>query len=482
MSPTIRFPLHKHTLTIKAMTNDEKKLVHSLSSHIKDDDMAKMADSDSDSTVDLNPMTPQILSDLYQMTDSFTDIIGDSDSLDSSVCRQGIASFIEQYYDDTDLSLFWQDLAVSPQASMERYPLTQPDGFGSEAELDTQYITSTGKGIYTYVYYIDSDDIFVSLAEAILDTDIPPLVVSISYGADEYELGEDWVTRCNTEFGKLALIGTTVLASSGDSGALGNDEDCLIDDDSISDTSDNDKSGKSGNSKTGKSGKRRMFDKNTPIKAKGTSNKNGGSSSSSTDYSFIASFPASAPYVTSVGGTTGGSAQTSADYNTGEEAWLYSGGGFSMYFDAPDWQTNAINSYLNDADITLPDSARYTSTGRAYPDISAQSVDYVIAYDQEFYLVSGTSASSPTVAGMISMINYARIQSGKSSLGFLNPTLYSLYDDDKDYYFNDVTTGYNLGCSVDDNTGFYAASGWDPITGVGTPKFSRLYEALLNSD
>lgn len=77
------------------------------------------------------------------------------------------------------------------------------------------------------MYYIDSDDIFVSLVEQILATEVPPLVVSISYGADEYELGEDWVTRCNEEFGKLALIGTTVLASSGDSGIRGNDEDCL---------------------------------------------------------------------------------------------------------------------------------------------------------------------------------------------------------------------------------------------------------------
>merc|ERR1712087_587722 len=142
-------------------------------------------------------------------------------------CRQAIASFIEQYYNDNDIETFWENLDVYPTSPMERIPATQPEGFGSEAELDTQYITSTGKGIYTYVYYIDSDDIFVSLVEQILATDVPPLVVSISYGADEYELGEDWVTRCNEEFGKLALIGTTVLASSGDSGIRGNDEDCL---------------------------------------------------------------------------------------------------------------------------------------------------------------------------------------------------------------------------------------------------------------
>ena len=335
-----------------------------------------------------------------------------------------------------------------------------------------------GKGIYTYVYYIDSDDIFVSLAEAILDTDIPPLVVSISYGADEYELGEDWVTRCNEEFGKLALIGTTVLASSGDSGALGNDEDCLNgdDDDNEWQIPRNNKAKQKGRSLLGSSGK-----------SKGGNSKSAGQSSSSSssttdDYAYIASFPASAPYVTAVGGTTGGTVQESADSSTGETAWEYSGGGFSIYFEQPDWQTDAVNNYLDNTDTILPNPARYVSTGRAYPDISAQSVDYVIAYDQEFYLVSGTSASSPTVAGMISMINYARIQAGKSSLGFLNPTLYSLYDENQDYYFNDVIEGYNIGCEVDDNVGFYASTGWDPITGVGTPKFSRLYEALIAAD
>ncbi len=33
------------------------------------------------------------------------------------------------------------------------------------------------------------------------------------------------------------------------------------------------------------------------------------------------------------------------DVGRGETAWLYSGGGFSSYFDAPKWQINAINDY-----------------------------------------------------------------------------------------------------------------------------------------
>lgn len=67
-------------------------------------------------------------------------------------------------------------------------------------------------------------------------------------------------------------------------------------------------------------------------------------------------------------------------------------------------------------------------------------------------------------------------------MGFLNPSLYALYAEEPGYYFNDVVDGHNIGCEVDGDVGFFAAEGWDPITGVGTPKFSRLYTALLALD
>ena len=61
---------------------------------------------------------------------------------------------------------------------------------------------------------------------------------------------------------------------------------------------------------------------------------------------------------------------------------------------------------------------------------------------------------------------------GKSRLGWINPTLYSLYSE-QSTYFNDVTEGYNLGCSVDNEVAFYASAGWDPITGMGTLHFQN---------
>jgi tripeptidyl-peptidase-1 len=314
------------------------------------------------------------------------------------------------------------------------------------------------------VIYVSSDDLFVALCDYIMDQEVIPLVVSISYGADEYELGEDWCTRSSTEFGKLALMGVSVFASSGDSGTLGNDDDCefLTASDVTSDSDVTVKSDKS-------------------LGSKRTSD--AGDSVSASDYVYVASFPASSPYVTAVGGTTGGSVPASMDESTNEDAWYYAGGGFSAYFAQPDWQSSAVSSYLSCADcLTEEKKTRFDPSMRAYPDISAQSVDYVIAYEQEFYTVSGTSASSPTVAGLFSLINYARLNAGKSSLGFLNPSIYALYDEDQSYYYNDVVNGYNEGCSVDDSIGFYAQQGWDPLTGVGTPKFQRIFEALVEQD
>ena len=58
----------------------------------------------------------------------------------------------------------------------------------------------------------------------------------------------------------------------------------------------------------------------------------------------------------------------------------------------------------------------------------------------------------PVVAGIISLLNDARMSAGKSALGFLNPFLYKYSD-----AFNDVLEGNNPGCG---SNGFYASTGW----------------------
>lgn len=98
-----------------------------------------------------------------------------------------------------------------------------------------------------------------------------------------------------------------------------------------------------------------------------------------------------------------------------------------------------------------------------------------------FSAVSGTSASSPVMAGMVSLINAARRERGNSTLGFLNPALYTLHT----RFINDVTSGNNkclaagYGCCAQ---GFFATTGWDPVAGLGTPNFEFFKAAMLDID
>lgn len=151
--------------------------------------------------------------------------------------------------------------------------------------------------------------------------------------------------------------------------------------------------------------------------------------------------------VTSVGATGGISPETAADF---------SGGGFSNYFPRPSYQDGAIETFLTGLGTTY--SGLYNASGRAYPDVAAQGVNFEIAWYGYVWLGSGTSCSTPTFASIISLINDQLISAGKPVLGFLNPWLYSTAAPT----FTDITSGNAAGCNVD---GFSAVEGWDPVRG-----------------
>lgn len=54
---------------------------------------------------------------------------------------------------------------------------------------------------------------------------------------------------------------------------------------------------------------------------------------------------------------------------------------------------------------------------------SVCSANYVIGIDGAFSLVFGTSASSPVVGSLITLVNDARLAAGKGSVGFINPSV-----------------------------------------------------------
>lgn len=179
----------------------------------------------------------------------------------------------------------------------------------------------------------------------------------------------------------------------------------------------------------------------------------------------IVNFPADVPWITAVGGT-------SLFDTTGkvrETAWPGSGGGFSKFFSQPDYQ------------IELPPGVQSQMKGqRGIPDIAANadpSTAMAIYYNGLWQQVGGTSASTPTWAGIIAIAN----QVAGRPLGFINPGLYKIMTSPKAATdFRDIVSGDNTfiqsGVTVQ---GFPAVTGWDPVTGNGAPVGDKLIPDLI---
>lgn len=186
------------------------------------------------------------------------------------------------------------------------------------------------------------------------------------------------------------------------------------------------------------------------------------------------SWPASSPWVTAVGATRFIGQKVGAQEMASDS--FGSGGGFSEQFSQvpnAQWQESAVAAYLSSVDpSTLPPAGSFPPKGRATPDVSALGEGYQVVVNGKVQSVGGTSASTPAFAAMVSLLNEARINAGKPQMGFLNPFLYSNAD-----AFFDVTVGSNRDM---DPYGWNCSKGWDPVTGLGTPKFDRLLAAAMS--
>ena len=213
--------------------------------------------------------------------------------------------------------------------------------------------------------------------------------------------------------------------------------------------------------------------------------------SSWSGYGYFPSFPATSPYVTAVGATQGpeeGNPEIACQSNEG--GVITTGGGFSTYNPTPSWQQDAVDSYFSGLSSSNTPTSGYNPNGRGYPDISMIGVKYQVVVQGKMKSVYGTSASSPVVAALVSLVNAARSANNQSAVGFINPTLYAYgmpntlgVNGTNFQPFNDVTEGYNK-CTAGSNpvccdSGFYATSGWDPVTGFGSvfyPNFAAMFE------
>lgn len=268
----------------------------------------------------------------------------------------------------------------------------------------------------------------------------PTNVISISYGGGEAFFPDFYMKRQCNEWMKLALQGTTIVMSSGDSGVGG--------------TTCNGDSGL-------------IFDPD---------------------------FASTCPYVLSVGSTEWDRFSPSTPPIPGQKLnevatkRFPSGGGFSNVFGIPSYQRDAVSAYFDQVEDTLPFSSYhhfvangnfstvvgdgvYHHGGRAYPDVGAVGDRQVVYSNGSWWLVGGTSLSAPIWGAVLTLVNEKRIAAGKSTVGFIQPVLYAHPE-----AFTDITVGSNPGCN---STGFPTAKGWDPVTGLGSPNFPVLLDVLM---
>lgn len=193
----------------------------------------------------------------------------------------------------------------------------------------------------------------------------------------------------------------------------------------------------------------------------------------------LPTFPASSPWVTAVGGTmmtqTTGGDTIAVGCQAQKGGGITGGCGFSWQFAMPSYQQSAVEAYLATAPIT---NYNFNASGRAYPDVSAIAANIPIINDGRQEIIGGTSASTPEIAGVFSIINDQRLANGLPRLGFINPRLYQAMADSDNaaIMFVDVTEGTSeCGTNICCDNGFVAQQGWDAFTGFGNP----LYPGLL---
>lgn len=368
-------------------------------------------------------VTPALLNSYYNI----------KSNIGNSLASQSLFESLGQYYSPNDLTQFEQTYGVPVQpvaydigGFVSDSECVEDANNCAEANLDVQYLIAVSQVTPTTYWYEDALDSFLAWIQEVADAENPPLVHSISYGSIEDSLPKSLGNAFNTEAQKLGVQGVTILASSGDDGVA-----------------------------------------------------NFQARSSPKECGYHPSFPASSPYVTAVGATQGpesGTAEIACTSDAG--GVITTGGGFSTLFKAPSYQSQAISGYFASLNSTSKPASGYSTTGRGYPDVAMAGYNYEVIIGGKQYALSGTSASSPVVAGFVSLVNAARLKAGKPALGFINQAIYQYGSQ----ISNDVTVGKNNCCAskVCCDEGFVASKGWDPLTGYGSVDFTKFYDIFYN--
>jgi subtilase family serine protease len=304
------------------------------------------------------------------------------------------------------------------------------DGWGVETALDVQWAHAMAPGARIVLVQAASDDdanIAAALAEYI--PQYPGAIISQSYGEPETLTG-NVMSDYRAAFRTATSFGDTILAAAGDWGAT--------------------------------------F---TPVL--------------NTQSPTYASYPASDPLVTGVGGTQGlpyGNGLLVNGHYGGEQVWnepesaidRATGGAPSVLFAAPPWQRSASPYKTRSTPDVAYNAAVNGGVYAIHTLETGPTPRPTFIYD-----MGGTSAGTPQWAAIFALANEARGLQGEGPIGWANATLAEVGSQNKTQdAFHDITVGNN---AFDSPNGYAAGPGFDLATGWGTPDVTNLISALVKS-
>lgn len=391
--------------------------------------------------------TPQQIASYYDWPSITTTSTGHGQAI-------GIIAYNSSDVKMSDFSQYFQDygLPAHNEANGNQIQQIYIDGqstdptycFEAEATTDVELAAAMapGAGIYIYDVKTDNPDYVNALEDAydrvMIDDQVTVVSTSIGIPEGHAALGNYANTLDDTIFPALEAEGITLVAASGDSADTGNPY---------------------------------PGDSDVPIP--------GGGSRATSDVYYGELYPASSPYVTAVGGSslingveTAWSSFQNNSLNKLKTSYYWgTGGGTSIYFSIPWWQSSAgiSGSYRSTSDISMNADISY---------------GYQVVINGSYQKIGGTSTAVPQIAALIAD---AVQENGGNRLGLLNPILYQIAKSDNySSDFHDITSGntfvsnyyvdFNCFCGYEytgtydaTRTGWRAGIGWDHPTGWGSP-------------
>jgi subtilase family serine protease len=325
-------------------------------------------------------------------------------------------------------------------------------GWANEISLDVEWAhnIAPGANIVLVLAKSNQDSDIVSAIKYAVDNNLGD-VISMSFGEAETCVGApgpDLISTYHAAFVEATQKGITLFASSGDQGAS-----------------------------------QPTCDGNSWMKS--------------------ASYPASDPLVTGVGGTELRAADYCltvlgcdpsthplpgtylseivwnegplGDFSNRFAATEATGGGFSVIFGEPPYQqgTNGLQGGHQRAVPDIAYNGAILHGVLTYLDFPGQSVG--------FFRFGGTSCGSPQWSAITAIMD----QKAGGRLGFLNKAIYNIGKHSNQSSFHDITSGNNSALEFDSMnnpvliTGFSASTGWDATTGFGSPISTTVVDALI---